>query len=141
MINVYNPSYTPPLSVEGLSIDENRQMSFARTDIDSEIYSVEFPLQPCELSLVALSIRPLYAPSIPSFRSFIRYSITALNDKNRILIRQQATYQLSKSISKTHPIHTIVAPKGTTKIKVEMGAGFDLSVTKHIEVSFNESTS
>ncbi|CAK2133566.1 conserved hypothetical protein [Vibrio crassostreae] len=141
MINVYNPSDNAPLSGEGLSIAQNRRMSFARTDIENNIYSVELPLQPSELSLVILKIAPLNPSSLPLFRYYLRYSITALTDDNRVLRVQQATYQLGNSHARTSPIHTIVAPKGATKIKVQVGSGFDLSVTKHGEVSFNESTS
>ncbi|CAK1980657.1 conserved hypothetical protein [Vibrio crassostreae] len=141
MINVYNPFNNSRLGGEGLSIADNRQISFARTDIENNIYSVEFPLQSSELSLVILKIAPLNPSSLSSFRHYLRYSITALTDDNRILRVQQATYTLGFSNARTSPIHTIVAPKGTTKIKVEMGSGFDVSVTKHGEVSFNESTS
>ncbi|MFA0465220.1 hypothetical protein AB4458_29170, partial [Vibrio sp. 10N.261.45.F1] len=68
MINVYNPFNNSRLGGEGLSIADNRQISFARTDIENNIYSVEFPLQSSELSLVILKIAPLNPSSLSSFR-------------------------------------------------------------------------
>ncbi|MDL5025613.1 hypothetical protein QR676_00070 [Vibrio sp. TMPB1044] len=141
MIDIYNPSYSPRLGGEGLSVDVDSTLSVAYTDSALSIYSVEFPLQPCELSLVTLNVAPSRRSTIEAFRAYLRYSIEALNDENDILMYQQCTYQLGESTTRTSPIHTIVVPKGATKMQVRMGSGVDLRVSKENEASFNESTS
>ncbi|MFA0280783.1 hypothetical protein AB4504_03435 [Vibrio sp. 10N.222.55.F12] len=141
MIDIYNPSYSPRLGGEGLSVDVDSNFSVAFTDSALSIYSVEFPLRPCELSLVTLNVAPSRRSTIEAFRTYLRYSIEALNDENDILMHQQCTYQLGESTTRTSPIHTIVIPKGATKMQVRMGSGVDLRVSKENEASFNESTS
>lgn len=141
MINIYNPSYNPSFGGKGLSVDVDSTLSVAYTDSALSIYSVEFPLHPCELSLVTLNVTPSRRSMIEAFRTYLRYSIEALNDENDILMYQQCTYQLGESNTRTSPIHTIVVSKGATKIKVRMGSGVDLRVMKKSEASFNENTS
>ncbi|MCF7497500.1 hypothetical protein L3V35_21130 [Vibrio sp. L5-1] len=144
MISVYNPTYNPSLGGKGLSVDVDGTLSVAYTDSALQIHSVEFPLQPCELSLVTLNVETSRRSTIEKFRTYLRYNIEALNDENDMLMNQQCTYQLGESTTRdaiTSPIHTIVVPKGATKIKVRMGSGVDLRVMKESEASFNESTS
>ncbi|HFQ4989951.1 TPA: hypothetical protein ACGUVV_004873 [Vibrio vulnificus] len=143
MIDIYNPSDNPRLGErlggKGLSITEDRRVSSAGTDIRRGIDSVEFPLRPCELSLVSLRIIKSSNLGLRS-TTFISYLIMALNDDNRVLMSENATYQDSEV--RTCTIHTIVVPKGATKIKVVNERGFDnFWVRKYLEVSFHESTS
>ncbi|HDY8044056.1 TPA: hypothetical protein RQK80_004563 [Vibrio vulnificus] len=150
MINIYNPSDNPRLGErlggKGLSITEDRRVSSAGTDHRRGIDSVEFPLRPCELSLVSLRIAKSYPPGPRMQTTFISYRIIALNDDNRVLMSENATYQ--DSGIRTCAIHTIVVPKGATKIKVQFDAQEhhirtldNLWVRKYLEVSFHESTS
>lgn len=144
MISVHNPPCNPSFNGKGLSVDVDRTLSVAFTNSALQIYGVEFPLRPCELSLVTLKVSPSTHSMIEPLRTYLRYSIEALNDENDILMNQQCTYQLGESTTRntrTSPIHTIVVPKGATKIKVRMGSGVDLRVMKQSEASFNESTS
>ncbi|HAS6353728.1 TPA: hypothetical protein I7234_16075 [Vibrio vulnificus] len=144
MIDIYNPSDNPRLGErlggKGLSITEDRRVSSAGTDIRRGIDSVEFPLRPCELSLVSLRIIKSSNLGLRISTTFISYLIMALNDDNRVLMSENATYQDSEV--RTCTIHTIVVPKGATKIKVVNDRGFDnFWVRKYLEVSFHESTS
>ncbi|HAS6020159.1 TPA: hypothetical protein I7136_13565 [Vibrio vulnificus] len=144
MIDIYNPSDNPRLGErlggKGLSITEDRRVSSAGTDIRRGIDSVEFPLRPCELSLVSLRIIKSSNLGLRIRTTFISYRIIALNDDNTVLMSENATYQDSEV--RTCTIHTIVVPKGATKIKVVNERGFDnFWVRKYLEVSFHESTS
>ncbi|HFQ4975597.1 TPA: hypothetical protein ACGU7V_004661, partial [Vibrio vulnificus] len=127
MIDIYNPSNNPQLGErlggKGLSITEDRRVSSAGTDIRRGIDSVEFPLRPCELSLVSLRIIKSSNLGLRISTTFISYRIIALNDDNRVLMSENATYQDSEV--RTCTIHTIVVPKGATKIKVVNERGFD----------------